>query len=116
MNIFVDFERRVAALLEEIAAAGRWPQPLDLGRFTVEPPREAAHGDLSTNAAMVYAKEAKAAGLNPRQLAIEIAAALAETPDVDQAEVAGPGFINIRLKPVVFENVLRSALTQGAKF
>jgi arginyl-tRNA synthetase len=116
MNIFVDFQQRIAALLEEMAAAGRLPAPLDLSRFTVEPPREAAHGDLSTNAAMVFAKEAKAAGLNPRQLAVEIAAALAEEPDVDQAEVAGPGFINIRLKPVVFESVLRSVLAEEARF
>src|SRR5579883_2091200 len=116
MNIFVDFQRRIAMLLEEIATSGRLPQPLDLGRFTVEPPREAAHGDLSTNAAMVFAKEAKAAGSNPRALATEIAAGLAEQSDVDQAEVAGPGFINIRLKPVVFENVLRSVLAEGRRF
>ncbi|HLH48963.1 MAG TPA: arginine--tRNA ligase, partial [Roseiarcus sp.] len=116
MNIFADFQRRIAALLEDIAAAGGLPAPLDLGRFTVEPPREAAHGDLSTNAAMVFAKEAKAAGSNPRALATEIAAGLAEQSDVDQAEVAGPGFINIRLKPVVFENVLRSVLAEGRRF
>ena len=116
MNIFVDFQRRIAMLLEEIATSGRLPQPLDLGRFTVEPPREAAHGDLSTNAAMVFAKEAKAAGMNPRQLATEIAAWLAEQDDVDQAEVAGPGFINIRLRPQVFEGVLRSVLSEGPAF
>jgi arginyl-tRNA synthetase len=116
MNIFVDFQRRIAALLEEIVAAGRLPRSLDPTRFSVEPPREAAHGDISTNAAMVYAKEAKAAGSNPRALAIEIAAGLAEQDDVDQAEVAGPGFINIRLKPVVFETVLRSVFRESAKF
>ncbi|HLJ71203.1 MAG TPA: arginine--tRNA ligase, partial [Roseiarcus sp.] len=116
MNIFADFQRRIATLLEDIAASGGLPKPLDLGRFTVEPPREAAHGDLSTNAAMVFAKEAKAAGSSPRALATEIAAGLAEQPDVDQAEVAGPGFINIRLKPVVFENVLRSVLAEGRRF
>src|SRR5580704_18091754 len=116
MNIFVDFQRRIATLLEEIVAAGGLPKTLDLTRFTVEPPREAAHGDLSANAAMVYAKEAKAAGANARALAIEIAAGLAEQDDVDQAEVAGPGFINIRLKPTVFENVLRSVLADGPRF
>jgi arginyl-tRNA synthetase len=116
MNIFVDFQRRIATLLEEIVAAGGLPKTLDLTRFTVEPPREAAHGDLSANAAMVYAKEAKAAGANARALAIEIAAGLAEQDDVDQAEVAGPGFINIRLKPTVFENVLRAALNEGPRF
>ncbi len=116
MNIFADFQQRIAALLEDIVASGGLPKDLDLGRFTVEPPREAAHGDLSTNAAMVYAKEAKAAGSNPRALATEIAAGLAEQADVDQAEVAGPGFINIRLKPLVFENILRAVLAEGPKF
>ncbi len=53
---------------------------------------------------------------NPRQLAVEIAAALADNPDVAEAEVAGPGFINIRLKPAVFSRVLRAALEQGPRF
>ncbi len=56
MNIFEDFQARVGALLASIVASGRLPEGLDLGRFVVEPPREAAHGDLSTNAAMVYAR------------------------------------------------------------
>jgi arginyl-tRNA synthetase len=116
MNIFADFQRRIAALLENIVASGGLPKDLDLSRFTVEPPREILHGDLSTNAAMVYAKEAKAAGSNPRALATEIAAGLAEQTDVDQAEVAGPGFINIRLRPIVFESVLGSVLAEGPKF
>ncbi|MBV8662478.1 MAG: arginine--tRNA ligase [Hyphomicrobiales bacterium] len=116
MNIFEDFEARVRALLAAIVAAGRLPADLDLQRFVVEPPRAAAHGDLSTNAAMVYAREAKAAGSNPRELAIELAAGLATDPDVDTAEVAGPGFINIRLKSVVFDDVLRSVLNAGVAF
>ena len=116
MNIFADFQRRVATLLEDVIAAGGLPKTIDLTRFVVEPPREAAHGHLSTNAAMVYAKEAKAAGSSARELAIEIAAGLAEQEDVDQAEVAGPGFINLRLKAVVFENVLRSVLNEGERF
>jgi len=116
MNIFADFHRRVAALLEGVVAAGGLPKSIDLARFVVEPPREASHGDLSTNAAMVYAREAKAAGSNARALAVEIAAGLAEQEDVDQAEVAGPGFINIRLKPAVYESVLRSVLKEGIRF
>jgi len=116
MNIFVDFQRRIATLLKGAVAAGGLPDTIDLERFVVEPPREAAHGDLSTNAAMVYAKEAKAAGSNSRVLATEIAAGLAEEEDVDQVEVAGPGFINIRLKPVVYQDVLRSVLKEGARF
>jgi len=116
MNIFAEFQERIASLLSRIVASGRLPADLDLGRFVVEPPRDPAHGDLATNAAMVYAKEAKAAFANPRQLATEIAAVLADDPDVAQAEVAGPGFINIRLKPEVWTRVLRAALTEGAAF
>ena len=97
MNIFEDFQARVGAALKTLAAAGRAPADLDLSRFVVEPPREAAHGDLSTNAAMVYAREAKAAGGNPRALAEALAEVLRKTPDVEAVEVAGPGFINIRL-------------------
>ena len=116
MNIFADFHARIAAILQGFVTAGRLPADLDMGRFVVEPPREASLGDLAVNAAMVFAKEAKAGFGNPRQLATEIAFALADDPDVDQAEVAGPGFINIRLKPHVLAAVLRAALEQGADF
>ena len=117
MNIFQLFHDRVAAVLAGIVAQGRLPADLDLSRFVVEPPRDPAHGDLAVNAAMVYAKEAKAAGFgNPRQLAVEIAAALAGQADVDQAEVAGPGFINVRLQPDALHAVLRVALTGPSNF
>jgi arginyl-tRNA synthetase len=116
MNIFVDFQQRVAGLLAGIVRAGNLPETLDLARFVVEPPRDSTHGDLSTNAAMVYAKEAKAAGSNPRALAVEIAAGLTEFPDVAQAEVAGPGFINIRLKPEVYIDIFRAVLNEGLRF
>jgi arginyl-tRNA synthetase len=116
MNIYSDFQARVAALLQGMITQGRLPNDLDLTRFVVEPPRDAAHGDLAVNAAMVYAKEAKESFANPRQLATELAAALAEDEDVAQAEVAGPGFLNLRFKPTVFANILRAALTQGQNF
>jgi arginyl-tRNA synthetase len=116
MNIFADFEARVAALLAERVAAGALPQGLDLTRFVVEPPRDPSHGDLATNAAMVYAKEAKAAGSTPRALAESLAAQLGQADDVESAEVAGPGFLNLRLKPAVYEDVLRAVLTQGDDF
>ena len=60
MNIFSEFEARVGKILAAMVAEGRLPAMLDLGRFTVEPPRDPSHGDLATNAAMVYAKDAKA--------------------------------------------------------
>ena len=116
MNVFADFQSRVARLIEKRIAAGELPRDLDLGRFVVEPPRDAAHGDLSTNAAMVYAREAKLAGSNPRALAAGLADDLAREPDVSRAEAGGPGFINIVLRPEVYEQVLKAVLTQGARF
>ena len=116
MNLFAEFHDSVALILGRIAASGRLPGDLDVQRFVVEPPRDPSHGDFATNAAMVYAKEAKLFFANPRQLAVEIAVALAEHPDVAEAEVAGPGFINIRVKPAVFARVLRAALMRGPEF
>ncbi len=116
MNIFADFQSRIARLLEKRIAGGELPRGLDLSRFVVEPPRESAHGDLSTNAAMVYAREAKEAGSNPRALAASLASDLARDADVLSAEAAGPGFINIVLNPEVHHQVLREILTQGVRF
>jgi arginyl-tRNA synthetase len=116
MNLYAEFQDLIAAILRQIAASGRLPEDLDLQRFSVEPPRDAAHGDLATNAAMVYAKEARAHFANPRALAEEIASALANDPSVASAEVAGPGFINIRLKPAAFARVLRSVLELGPDY
>ena len=116
MNLFAEFHDRIAAILQTIVASGRLPADLDLDRFVVEPPRDPSHGDLAANAAMVYAKEAKPFFANPRQLAVEIAVALAEDPEVAEAEVAGPGFINVRLKPVAFARVVRAALDLGPEF
>ena len=116
MNIFADFQSRIARLLEKRIAVGELPRGLDLGRFTVEPPRDAAHGDLSTNAAMVYAREAKEAGSNPRALAASLVADLTREPDVLSAETAGPGFINIVLKPEVYHQVLKAILVDGLRF
>ncbi len=116
MNIFADFQSRIASLLEKRMAGGDLPRDLDLSRFVVEPPREATHGDLSTNAAMVYAREAKQAGSNPRALATSIVDDLKRELDVQSAEVAGPGFINIVLRPKVYEQVLKTVLIQGRQF
>ncbi len=116
MNVYAEFHARIAAILARIVESGRLPADLDFTRFVVEPPRDPAHGDLAVNAAMVYAKEAKAGLANPRQLATELAAALAGDSDVAAAEVAGPGFLNLRLKPAVFAEVLRAALREGPRF
>ncbi len=116
MNIFASLQARIHALIEAQIASGGLPAGLDLTRFVVEPPREAAHGDVSTNAAMVYAKEAKAQGSNPRALAQKLVAGLEREPDVESAEVAGPGFVNLRLKPAAFEAVLAAALADRENF
>jgi arginyl-tRNA synthetase len=116
MNLYAEFHQRIVLILQEIAKTGRLPGDLDFARFVVEPPRDPSHGDLACNAAMVYAREAKASFGNPRQFASELAFALSEDADVAEAEVAGPGFINIRLRPEVFGRILRAALEQGANF
>ena len=113
MNIFATYHGHVAAALKAIIAEGRLPADLDLARFVVEPPRDPFHGDMATNAAMVYAKEAKEHFANPRLLASEIANALGKAPGVEGAAVAGPGFINIRLKPSCFHEVVLAALNDA---
>ncbi|HKG76177.1 MAG TPA: arginine--tRNA ligase [Beijerinckiaceae bacterium] len=113
MNIFGLFERRVADALGRMIEAGELPSGLDLGRVIVEPPRDASHGDLATNAALVLAKEART---NPRALAERIAADLRDDPRIVKAEVAGPGFINLTLAPDVYHDVLRSILGDDKGF
>lgn len=113
MNIFRLFETRVAETLHHLAERRKVPAGLDASRAVVEPPRDPSHGDLATNAAMVLAKDA---GMNPRALADLIAAELREAPDVATAEVAGPGFINLRLSPTTYHDVLRAVLADPKCF
>src|SRR5690606_38016890 len=94
MNIFVDFSARVLTAIETLGLQAKDGGILDVSRVTVEPPRDASHGDLATNAAMVLAK---AAGENPRALAERLADELAKDPDISETSVAGPGFVNLRL-------------------
>jgi len=89
MNLFSEFHGVITSILLRIAASGRLPTDLDLQRFIVEPPRDPAHGDLATNAAMIYARRQRPPSPIRRQLAVEIAAALADDPRVAEAEVAG---------------------------
>ncbi|MBO0734831.1 MAG: arginine--tRNA ligase [Methylocapsa sp.] len=116
MNLYVEVHDLIAASLRRIAASGRLPKNLDFGRFVVEPPRDPAHGDLATNAAMVYAKAARPFFSSPRDLAAEIVSTLANAPTIAGAEAAGPGFINLRLRPAAFHRLLRAALEQGPDF
>ena len=113
MNIFKVFENDIRKLLDELAAEGQIPAGLDTARLTVEPPREAAHGDLSTNAAMILAKPA---GKPPRALAELLVAKLKTRPDVASAEIAGPGFVNLRLSADVWRDRIRDVLTAGTAY
>jgi len=113
MDIFADFEQRVVraiARLEWKAADG---SALDLSRVVVEPPRDAANGDLAINAAMVLAKPM---GENPRRLAIALMGELAGEADVAETEVAGPGFLNLRLAPTYWAKMLASVLAAGTDY
>lgn len=113
MNLFALFEARVAEALHRLVQAGTLPEGLDFARAVVEPPRDTAHGDLATNAAMVLAKEA---GTNPRALAEAIATDLRQDPRVAAVEIAGPGFINLRLAPETLHEVLRAAIREGTGY
>jgi arginyl-tRNA synthetase len=113
MNLFALFERRVAAALERLEAEGNIPAGLDARRVLVEPPRDASHGDLATNAALTLAKEAR---MNPRALADLLVADLREDPRVQKAEVAGPGFINLTLLPAVYHEVVRAIVVDCEGF
>jgi arginyl-tRNA synthetase len=113
MNVFALFTAHVRAAVESVAAAGAFPQPPDLERIVVEPPRDAGHGDLATNAAMALAKDA---GMKPRELAERLAAELGQLPEITKVEVAGPGFINMTLDPSVWRQALRAAILAGPDF
>ena len=113
MNLFTHFTGVVKAVLDELVAAGDLPDGLDFSRVVVEPPRDASHGDITTNAAMVLAKAAKK---NPREIAGSIAAGLENNDDIASVEIAGPGFINMRLDPTYWAKVLAGALQAGEKF
>src|SRR3954452_897806 len=113
MNIFRAFEARVGQALGRLAEGGKIPPGLDASRVLVEPPRDAAHGDLATNAALVLAKEAR---MNPRALAELLAGELGSDADISSAEVAGPGFLNLKLRPGVYREVMRAVLSQGKAF
>ena len=113
MNLFSDIRALVIGALAQMEQAGELPAGLDTAAVTVEPPRDAAHGDMATNAAMVLAKPA---GKKRRDIADALAARLAADPRITSAEVAGPGFLNLRLAPAEWQRVIRAALLEGAGY
>ena len=94
MNLFRTMRDDVARMIEALGEDGAIPAGLDTSRISVEPPRDPAHGDMATNAAMVLAKPA---AMKPRDLAALLVDRLVQSPGVREAEIAGPGFINLRL-------------------
>ncbi|MDG1377909.1 MAG: arginine--tRNA ligase [Yoonia sp.] len=108
MNLFADIRGLVITCLDAMVAEGALPAGLEMGAVSVEPPRDAAHGDMATNAAMVLAKPA---AMNPRQIAEALAAKLLADPRVTVAEVAGPGFLNLKLAAEVWQGVVKAAIT-----
>ena len=113
MSLYAEYAGHLNAVLDAMVAAGEMPGDLTRKAVAVEPPRDAAHGDLATNAAMVLAK---AAGTNPRALAGLIAPRLEALPGVTAVEIAGPGFINLRLEPKRWREELAAIAREATSY
>jgi arginyl-tRNA synthetase len=113
MNLFDDIRTAVIDALGAMTRDGALPEGLSLDNVAVEPPRDAAHGDMATNAAMVLAKPA---GQKPRDIAEVLAGHLSADPRIASAEVAGPGFLNLRLAPQSWRDLIVAALAEGGAF
>jgi arginyl-tRNA synthetase len=113
VTLYARFAAHLDDVLDALVAEGLLTPDLDRSAVAVEPPRDPAHGDLATNAAMVLAKRA---GTNPRALAEAIAPRLAAFDEVASADIAGPGFINVRLVRGVWEEELRTILADGGDY
>ena len=112
-TLYAAFTAKVNAALDALESAGTLPEGTPRANISVEPPRDASHGDLATNAAMVLAKQAQT---NPRQLAMTIVEQLSADPLIADAEIAGPGFINLRLVDDVWREELAAIARLGADY
>ncbi len=113
MTLFAEIRETVLSAIDALVAEGTLPGGLETRAITVEPPRDAAHGDMATNAAMVLAKPAAA---KPRDIAEVLATKLAADPRIEAADVAGPGFLNLRLSGDVWRGVIARVLHEGDAF
>jgi arginyl-tRNA synthetase len=113
MNLFTDFGSRIKNVLEALDIVRENRSELDFSRISVESPRDASHGDVATNAAMVLAKPL---GTNPRALADQIVAKLKEDPEVAGVSVAGPGFINVKLSIAYWQKLLTVMVAEGTEY
>jgi arginyl-tRNA synthetase len=112
-NIFAAVALRIQSATASLISAGHLPAGIDPARVTVEPPRDATHGDMATNAAMVFAKDA---GKKPRELADKYAKAFRNDDLFAKVDIAGPGFINLTLKPSAWTEVLRETVRLGSDY
>ncbi len=113
MNIFAHIRENIVRTIEELGTEGRLPAGIDAARVTAEPPRDPAHGDVATNAAMVLASQA---GMKPRDFAALLAEKMGTLPIVEKVEIAGPGFVNLRLSKAFWEECLKEILKTGPEF
>jgi len=113
MNLFTHYKEALVGLIVELMDAGALPQGLDVCRITVEPPRDLNHGDITTNAAMVLAKPA---AMKPRDIAVLLAAKAEDLDGVKAVEIAGPGFLNMRLSVDFWHARLRDVLDAGPAY
>ena len=113
MNIFRFFEEEFKSIVHDMKSAGDLPAGLDTSRVVFELPREASHGDLACNAAMVLAK---AAGMKPRDLAEAFSVKIGEIAGVTSIEIAGPGFINIRVEPRLWAQEIDDIIAAGTDY
>lgn len=107
MNIYTNVKEDILKVIAEIA------QEINVEAITVEAPKDEAHGDLSTNAAMILASILKT---NPRQVATQIAEKLSSIDYIEKVDIAGPGFINLKLQPYVWQNIVKIILEQKQNF
>ena len=110
MDVFADVEGRIAAALESLKRDGALPLDLMVPGIEAEMPRDAAHGDMASGAAMVLAK---AANMKPRAIAEALQGKLAADPDIARIEVAGPGFLNLTMKPEFWHGLVGAILDAG---
>ena len=113
MNLFAQFETRLLGILADLQTAGVLPPEAGFKNVTVEPPRDATHGDIATNAAMVLCKQA---GMPPRDLAAQIVDRLSAETDIQGADIAGPGFVNVTFKKEVWSGLVPAILAAGEAY
>lgn len=113
MNVFRYFQNKLDAAIEALSAEGALPAGMDISRASVEPPRDPSHGDIATNAAMVLAKPAK---MKPRDIAELLIARMRDWEEVSEVDIAGPGFINLRIADGFWRNAIAGLLKEGLDY